>query len=51
MTRASDLTVAALQNEGVEFVLAIPGEENLDVLDSMRRSKIEMVPTRHEQKP
>ena len=34
MTKASDLLVAALENEGVEYIFAIPGEENLDVLFS-----------------
>ncbi len=48
-TKASDLLVAALKAEGVEYVFAVPGEENLDVLESLRRSKIELVLTRHEQ--
>jgi len=37
--RASDLFVESLENEGVEFVFGLPGEENLDVLDSLRKSK------------
>ena len=49
MTKASDLLVAALENEGVECIFAIPGEENLDVLESLRHSKIKLVLTRHEQ--
>jgi acetolactate synthase I/II/III large subunit len=49
VTKGSDLLVAALENEGVEYIFAIPGEENLDVLDSLRRSKIKLVLTRHEQ--
>jgi acetolactate synthase-1/2/3 large subunit len=49
VTKASDLLVAALENEGVEYIFAIPGEENLDVLESLRRSKIKLVLTRHEQ--
>jgi len=49
VTKASDLLVAALENEGVRYIFAIPGEENLDVLDSLRRSKIKLVLTRHEQ--
>src|SRR5947207_7670171 len=49
VTKASDLLVAALENEGVECIFAIPGEENLDVLESLRRSKIKLVLTRHEQ--
>ena len=49
MTKGSDLLVAALENEGVQSIFAIPGEENLDVLESLRRSKIKLVLTRHEQ--
>src|SRR5436305_15104323 len=49
MTKGSDLLVAALENEGVERVFGVPGEENLDVVESLRRSRIELVLTRHEQ--
>src|SRR5213080_2376157 len=49
VTKASDLLVAALENEGVGYIFGIPGEENLDVLESLRRSKIKLVLTRHEQ--
>ncbi|CUK20068.1 Acetolactate synthase [Ruegeria denitrificans] len=48
-TKASDLLVAALEAEGVEYIFAVPGEENLDVLESLRTSSIELVLTRHEQ--
>ena len=34
MVRGSDLLVAALENEGVERIFGIPGEENLDVVES-----------------
>jgi acetolactate synthase-1/2/3 large subunit len=47
--KASDLFVKALENEGVEYVFGIPGEENLDLLDSLRNSKIKFILTRHEQ--
>ena len=47
--KASDLFVKALENEGVEFIFAVPGEENLDLLDSLRSSSIRLVLTRHEQ--
>ncbi|KIC09270.1 acetolactate synthase [Leisingera sp. ANG-M1] len=47
--KASDLLVAALEAEGVDYIFAVPGEENLDVLESLRTSKIELVLTRHEQ--
>ena len=47
--KASDLLVAALENEGVDRVFGVPGEENLDVVESLRRSSIDLVVTRHEQ--
>ena len=47
--KGSDLFVAALENEGVERVFAVPGEENLDVVESLRRSRIRLIVTRHEQ--
>ena len=47
--RASDLLVKALENEGVEYIFGVPGEENLDFLDSLRTSKIRLILTRHEQ--
>jgi acetolactate synthase-1/2/3 large subunit len=49
MTKGSDLLVAALENEGVDRIFGIPGEENLDVVESLRSSHIELVLTRHEQ--
>ncbi len=48
--KASDLFVKALEEEGVEYIFGIPGEENLDLLDSLSRStQIQLVLTRHEQ--
>jgi acetolactate synthase-1/2/3 large subunit len=49
VTKGSDLLVAALENEGVERILGVPGEENLDVVESLRASTIQLVITRHEQ--
>src|SRR5689334_13069007 len=49
MSKGSDLLVAALENEGVDRIFGIPGEENLDVVESLRKSRIELVLTRHEQ--
>ena len=49
MPKGSDLLVAALENEGVERIFGVPGEENLDVLESLRSSSIQLVLTRHEQ--
>ncbi|MEM7676433.1 MAG: acetolactate synthase large subunit [Myxococcota bacterium] len=47
--KASDLLVQALHHEGVEYVFGIPGEENLDLLESLRTSDIRLVLCRHEQ--
>ncbi len=47
--KASDLFVRCLENEGVEYIFAVPGEENLDFIDSVRRSSIQLIVTRHEQ--
>jgi acetolactate synthase I/II/III large subunit len=47
--KASDLFVKALENEGVEYIFGVPGEENLDFLDSLRTSSIKLILTRHEQ--
>ena len=47
--KASDLFVKALENEGVEYIFGIPGEENLDFLNSLKDSKIRLILTRHEQ--
>jgi acetolactate synthase-1/2/3 large subunit len=47
--KGSDLLIAALENEGVERIFGIPGEENLDVVESIRKSSIQLVLTRHEQ--
>ena len=49
MSKGSDLLVAALENEGVEGIFGVPGEENLDVVESLRKSRIELIVTRHEQ--
>jgi acetolactate synthase I/II/III large subunit len=47
--KASDLFVKALQAEGVEYIFGIPGEENLDLLNSLKGSSIRLILTRHEQ--
>jgi acetolactate synthase-1/2/3 large subunit len=47
--KGSDLLVSALENEGVERILRLPGEENLDVVESLRRSGIKLIVTRQEQ--
>jgi acetolactate synthase-1/2/3 large subunit len=47
--KASDLFVECLEAEGVEYVFGIPGEETLDLNESLDRSSIAFVPVRHEQ--
>ena len=47
--KASDLMIEALEREGIEYIFGIPGEENLDLLESLRNSKIKLIVTRHEQ--
>jgi acetolactate synthase-1/2/3 large subunit len=49
MPKGSDLFVQALENEGVDRIFGVPGEENLDMVESLRKSSIELVITRHEQ--
>lgn len=47
--KASDLFVRQLEEEGVEYIFGLPGEENLDLLESIRTSSIKLIVTRHEQ--
>ena len=47
--KASDLFVECLEAEGVRYVFGIPGEETLDLNESLDASSIEFVPVRHEQ--
>lgn len=49
MAKGSDLLIAALENEGVDHIFGVPGEENLDVVESLRESTIKLILTRHEQ--
>ncbi|KAB1083934.1 acetolactate synthase large subunit [Neorhizobium galegae] len=49
MVNGADLLVAALENEGVTWIPGIAGEENLQFIDSVRKSKIKYEATRHEQ--
>lgn len=49
MAKGSDLLVSALENEGVTRIFGVPGEENLALLESLRKSAIDFVVTRHEQ--
>ena len=47
--KGSDLLISALENEGVERIFGIPGEENLAIVEALHGSKINLVLTRHEQ--
>ena len=47
--KASDLLVKCLENEGVEYIFGLPGEETLDLMESVRNSPIRFILTSHEQ--
>jgi acetolactate synthase-1/2/3 large subunit len=47
--KASELFVRCLENEGVEYIFGIPGEENIDVMDALLESTVRFITTRHEQ--
>jgi acetolactate synthase-1/2/3 large subunit len=47
--KAAELVVRCLENEGVEYIFGIPGEENLDVMDALLDSPIRFITTHHEQ--
>ena len=47
--KSSNLFVKCLEAEGVEYIFGIPGEENLDLLNSLGTSDIKLIVTRHEQ--
>ena len=45
----AELLVSAMETEGVQQIFGVPGEENLDLVEALRRSTIKLVVTRHEQ--
>jgi acetolactate synthase I/II/III large subunit len=45
----ADLLVQCLENEGVEYIFGLPGEENLHILEALKNSSIKFITTRHEQ--
>jgi acetolactate synthase I/II/III large subunit len=45
----AELLVRCLENEGVKYIFGLPGEENLDLLQALKRSSIQFITTRHEQ--
>ena len=48
--KASDLLVKCLENEGIEYIFGVPGEENADFMMSLEQSqRIRFILTRHEQ--
>jgi acetolactate synthase-1/2/3 large subunit len=49
MMKGAELFVRCLENEGVEYIFGVPGEENIDVMDALIGSSIQFVTTRHEQ--
>src|ERR1019366_8214006 len=47
--KAAQLIVKCLENEDVDYIFGVPGEENMDLLDALLGSSIRFVTTRHEQ--
>ncbi len=47
--KTAELFIKCLENEGIEAIFGIPGEENLDVMDALLGSHIRFITTRHEQ--
>lgn len=47
--KAAELLVQCLENEGVQYIFGLPGEENLEVMDALLDSRIRFIETRHEQ--
>lgn len=47
--KAAELLVRCLENEGVQFVFGVPGEETLELMDAFLDSRIRFIETRHEQ--
>jgi acetolactate synthase-1/2/3 large subunit len=47
--KAAELFVRCLENENVDYIFGIPGEENLDLMDALIDSEIQFILTRHEQ--
>jgi len=47
--RTAELIVRCLENEGVEWIFGLPGEENIDLMDALLDSRVRFLTTRHEQ--
>ena len=47
--KAAELFVTCLENEHVEFMFGVPGEENVDIISALLDSPIKFITTRHEQ--
>jgi acetolactate synthase-1/2/3 large subunit len=45
----AQLLVKCLENEGVEYIFGVPGEENMQILECLKTSSIKFITTRHEQ--
>lgn len=47
--KGAEILVRSLENEGVEYVFGIPGEQTIPIMEELRKSSIEFITTRHEQ--
>ena len=48
-SNVAEVLVKCLENEGVEYIFGLPGEENLHILEALIDSPIQFITTRHEQ--
>lgn len=46
--KVAQLLVKCLEQEGVDYIFGVPGEENIDVIDALYDSNIDFIVTRHE---
>jgi acetolactate synthase-1/2/3 large subunit len=49
MVNVASLFVSCLEAHGVRYVFAVPGEENLDMVEALRTSSLQLIVTRNEQ--
>jgi len=47
--KAAELFIRCLENEGIEYIFGIPGEENLEIMDALLDASIQFITVRHEQ--
>lgn len=46
---AAEILIRCLENEGVQYIFGIPGEETLEIMEAIKNSSIQFITVRHEQ--